>query len=98
MQLLGVGRVLQQVHGLLVGGGLLFWDVPESKILVSGFVGEEHAVIEGVPAAQVVSQYDVGEFVRQNHGQAGFVRQHVDQPAADNDSVAHAESFQRRSQ
>jgi len=45
-----------------------------------------------------MAQNDVGQFVRKHHGQGRFIRQNVDQAAADDNRVAHAESLQRRSQ
>ena len=82
--------------GFLVGGRFFFRNVLESEIAIGAFVREEHAIVEGILAAQVVSENDVSQFVGQHHGQAAFVGKYVDQAAADDDRVAHAESFQRR--
>ena len=68
----------------------------ESQVVVGGVVGEQHAVVEGVLAAQVVAEHDVRQFMREHSGQAGLVGKNVDQAAADDDSVAHAEGFERR--
>ncbi len=39
-----------------------------------------------------------GQFLRQHRGQAGFVRQHVEQAAAQDDGVADGEGFERAGQ
>ena len=70
----------------------------ESQVLISGVIAEQHAVVECKLATQIVAEHDVRQFMRQHSGQAGFVRKHVDQPAADHDGVADAESFQRGSE
>ena len=98
VQLLRVRRVLQEFDGLLIGGLFFFRNVLESKVLISGAIVEQHAVVEGKLAAQVVAQHDVRELMSENRGEAGLVGKHVHQPAADHDGVAHAESFQRSSE
>ena len=75
VQLLCVGRVLQEIDRFLVGSCFLFRNVLEAKVLVRCLVGEEHAVVEGILAAQVVSQHDVREFMGKHHCQAGLIRQ-----------------------
>ncbi len=70
----------------------------EAEVLISGFIGEEHAVVEGILAAQVVAEHDVRQFMRKRHCQAGLIRQDVHQPAADHDGIAHAEGLKRRGQ
>src|SRR6202521_3056385 len=76
VQLLSVGRVLQQFHGLGVVCCFFFRVVAEAEVIVSRFIGEQHAVVEGELASQVVSQNNVRQFVREHHRQAGFVGKH----------------------
>ena len=68
----------------------------EAQVVVGGIVGEEHAIIEGILAAQVVAKHNVREFVREHSREAGLVGKHVDQSPADDDGVADTESFERR--
>src|ERR1700733_1697722 len=98
VQFLGVGRVLEQVESFLVGGRFFLGNVTESKVVVGGFVREEHAIVEGKLAAQVMAKDDVRQFVRKHHREAGLVRKRVNQSAADDDGVAHAKGFERRSE
>src|SRR5437867_8415651 len=72
-----VRRVLQQVESLFVSGFFLLRHVLETQILVGGFVRKEHAVIEGVFTAQVVSKHDVRQLVREHHREACLIRQYV---------------------
>ncbi len=95
VQLLRVWRGLQHLDGFLVGSCFLFGNVFEPKVLVSRLVREQHAVVERVLTAQVMSQNDVRQFVREHHGQTALIGEHVDQPAAYYDRVTDAESFQR---
>src|SRR6266849_1971893 len=94
VELLGVGRVLQHLDGFFVGGCFLFRNVLEAEVLIGTLIGEEHTVVESVLAAEVVSENDVRQFVREYSGQAGFVRQNVDHAPADHNGVAHAESLE----
>ena len=59
-----VRRVLQQVESLFVSGFFLLRHVFETEVVVCGLVRKEHAVVEGVLAAQVVSEHNVRQFVR----------------------------------
>ena len=68
----------------------------EAEVLIGAFVRKQHAVVECVLAAQVMSQDNVRQLMRQHCRQAGFVGQHIDHAPADHNRVAHAERFQRR--
>ena len=66
----------------------------KAKTLIGRLVWEPHTVGERVPgghAGRVVSQDDVGEFVRKYHGQAGFIGKHIHQTPTYHDRVPDAE-------
>ena len=48
VEFLGIGRVLQELNGFLVGRGFFFRNVTETEVLICALVGEQHAVVEGV--------------------------------------------------
>ena len=70
VELLCVGRALQELHRFLVCSCFFFRNVLEAKVLVRSLVREEHSVVEGILAAQVVSEHDVRKFMGKNHCQA----------------------------
>ena len=96
VQLLSVGRSLQHFDRFLVRSYFLFRNVFEPQVLVRSFIREQHAIVECILAAKVVSENDVGQFVRQDHGQTAFIGKHIDQPAAHDDCVADAKGFEWR--
>ena len=55
VEFLRVRRIIQQIQSLLVGCGFFLRNVFEPQIVVGGIVGEQHAVVERILAAQVVS-------------------------------------------
>ena len=67
IKLLRVGRIVQQFDGFLVRCGFFFRNVFEAQIVIGRVVGEQHAIVEGILAAQIVSEHDMREFMRK-HG------------------------------
>ena len=65
--------------------------MPEVEAGEGVFIGKEHAVVERSLGVEPVTQHDVTEFVGENHGQRGFIRQHVEQAATDHDGVTDGE-------
>src|SRR2546429_2843101 len=63
---------------------------------------ERVLIVEPQPAEErilrvdAVSQDDVAQFVRQYGRETGFVRQHINQPAAQHDAVPERERLERR--
>lgn len=98
VQFLSVGRVLQEFDRLLVGCRFFFGNVAESEVLVRALIGEQHPVVERVLRSQVMTQYNVGEFVTEHGCQTGLIGKHIDEPAADHNGISHTECFQRGSE
>ena len=61
-------------------------------------VAQHGLIVEGELRGRGLSQRDVRKFVGQHQRQAGFVRQNVNQAAADDDGVADRKGFERRGQ
>src|ERR1700690_2887529 len=57
--------------------------------------GDRGGVVETPLVGGGLDQENVGEFLRQHGGEAGFVGQHVNQAAAEHDGMADGEHFER---
>ena len=79
-QIVFIGRVLQELQAFGVGRNFVLVIAREIQHEEQNLVGNLQAVIEGVLNIELVAQVDVGEFMREDHGQAGFVGQNVNQP------------------
>src|ERR1700739_1350594 len=77
---------------------LLFWRMPETEVSERFLVIERQPIKESVLRIDAVTEYDVTELGCKSDCQGGFVREHVQQAAADNDGVAYSEGFERRCQ
>ena len=78
VQLLRVRRILKKVDSFFVSRRFFFWNVLESQILIGRIVAEQHAIVEGILAAQVVAEHDMRELMREHGCEAGFIGKHVD--------------------
>jgi len=82
------GEAFSISTAFLVGSCFLFGNVFEPK--VSGKSPRQRTnmrSLKRVLTAQVMSQNDVRQFVREHHGQTALIGEHVDQPAAYYDRV-----------
>ena len=96
--LLRVGRILQHVERFGVRRRFFIRIVFESEVLVSRLVGKQHAIVKCKFAAQVVTEHNMRQFMGQNGRQASFIRQGINESAADHDGISDTEGFERRSQ
>ena len=64
--------------------------------MAEGFlVVDQQLIEESIAGIETVAENDVAEFVCDHGCQAGLIRQHVDQPAAEDDGVTDGEGLQR---
>ena len=98
-QLVLVWRLLQHLDHLGVRRRFLARLVVELQRAQQLTVGYHQAIGERkLRVDHRMPEDHVGELVRKHCRQARFVRQHVDQPAADHDRVAEGERLERRRQ
>lgn len=90
-----IGRLAQEFEALLVGGEFLFGRACKAEVAEGFAFVEAQAAEERVLRVHAMPEHDVTKLVRENGGEAGFVWQHVNQSAAQNDRVANGEGFER---
>src|SRR2546429_6035047 len=84
-------RILQQLHPFLACRFFLIRSARKIKMLERVLIVEPQPAEERILRVDAVSQDDVAQFVRQYGRETGFVRQHVNQPAAQHDAVPERE-------
>ena len=75
-----VGRVGQDLYPEGIGFALLLgtmFEVEERQLLEAG---NDHAIIEGEAAVEIMAQRRMGKRMRQDHGQSGFIGQGIQNP------------------
>ncbi len=94
-QLVLVRRIVQQFQRLRTGCLLFFWSPRKTKMSERVLIVDQQLVEERVGRIHAVTQHDVPQLMRDHGGQARFIRQHVDQSAAQHDRMPQRERFQR---
>ena len=95
-QLVLVGRVLQELDHLGVGGGFLAFVMVKTDRAEQLAVGNHEPVGERkLRVDQLVSQHHVTELVREHHRQTRLVREDINQTATEHNRVPDSERLQR---
>src|ERR1700722_9948635 len=94
-ELVLVRRILQQFDGFLAGDLNLVRAVAEREVAERFDRAHVGGVIEAPLIGRGLGDDDVGKFLSQHGGQAGFIGKNVEQPAAENDGVAYGKRFER---
>src|SRR5216683_3961504 len=87
-ELVFIRRVLQYLGGFRARSGVLFPAARKIKVLKSFLLIETNqAIVERVPCVCFSVKHDVAQFLGDDRGEAGLVRQNVDQASAQNDGA-----------
>src|ERR1700720_4299426 len=93
-QLVLIRRLRKQLQTLFIRVGFRRSIEMEVKVGKGFQVRERQAEARQVPASGRVTQNNMGQFVRQHCGQSRLIGEHVEKPAAKNDSSANHERLQ----
>ena len=90
-----VRRIAQEFRPLELRCLFLFWGARKIKVAKRFFFVESHTVEERELRVHTMPEHHMAQLVRQNRRETGFIRKHIDQSAAQDDSVAQGERLQR---
>src|SRR6267378_888042 len=90
-----VRRIAQEFRPLELRCLFLFRGARKIKVAKRFFFVESHTVEERELRVHTMPEHHMAQLVRQNRRQTGFIRKHIDQSAAQDDSVAQGEGLQR---
>src|SRR4051812_1790961 len=81
-QLIFIGRFVQHLESFCTGSLFFFWGARETEMPEGVLVIDQQLIEESVGRIHAMAEDDVAKLVSDYGGEAGLVRQHVNQAAA----------------